>query len=290
MKIKDIKPAYLQKLVYKWHDKYKQYDYIRKMASQVFKYGVSLELIDSNPMAKTLLPRKKDEQTSLKFWTKEQLIKFLQATKEYGNPKFIAFFRLLAYTGMRKGEALALNWGDIDLFKHKVHIHKTIAMDEFNKHYLENTPKTRNSIRTITIDIETVKTLMKWKNEQRERFLYRGINTNKPEQLVFSSERILKDGSINSILSPSLANGWMNSIIMQYNAKQTKEEDKLPKITIHNLRHTHVSILLEAGVPIKEVSERVGHKDSKITLEIYAHVSEKQEEKSAEIFANYMAL
>lgn len=84
---------------------------------------------------------------------------------------------------------------------------------------------------------------------------------------------------MNNIYRPQAVNDWLNYLIKKYN---------LPLITPHNLRHTHVSLLLEAGVPLKEVSERVGHKDSKITMEIYAHISEEQEEKAVNTFMTFM--
>lgn len=273
MKLKEIKPAYLQKLVYEWHDKYKQYAYIRKVASQVFKFGVSLELIDSNPMAKTLLPRPKKTEKKLQFWTKQELNVFFEKLKDFGNLKQLTFFRILAYTGMRKSEVLALQWQDIDFLHRKISITKTIGMDENNKQYLSSTPKTRNSIRTITVDDETLNLLQQWRNQQKQEYLLLGYNTTSKEQFIFTDKH-------NRIYVPQTVNDWLNYLIKKYG---------LPRITPHNLRHTHVSLLLEAGVPLKEVSERVGHKDSKITLEIYAHISEEQEEKTVDTFMKYMS-
>lgn len=74
-------------------------------------------------------------------------------------------------------------------------------------------------------------------------------------------------------------NNWLNYLIKKYG---------LPHITPHHFRHTHVSLLLEAGVPLKEVSKRLGHKDGKITLEIYSHVMPKEEEKTATKFADFV--
>lgn len=272
MKLKDIKPAFLQKLVYQWHDKYKQYAYIRKVASQVFKYGVSLELIESNPMAKTLLPRPKECEKKLQFWTRQELNTFFEKLEDFGNKKQLTFFRVLAYTGMRKGEVLALQWQDIDFIKRKIKITKTIGMDEYNKQYVSSTPKTKNSIRTITIDEETVTMLKNWRIQQKQDYLLLGFNTTSEEQFLFTDKQ-------NRIYVPQTINDWLNYLIKKYD---------LPRITPHNLRHTHVSLLLEAGVPLKEVSERVGHKDSKITMEIYAHISEEQEEKAVDTFIEFM--
>lgn len=272
MKLNDIRPAFLQTLVYEWHDKYKQYAYIRKVASQVFKYGVSLELIENNPMAKTLLPRQKECEGKLKFWTKSELNHFFKCLNDFNNLKQLVYFRILAYTGMRKSEVLSLQWRDIDFLHHKIKITKTIGMDEHNNPYVSSTPKTKNSIRTITIDDETISLIEKWQKHQKSDYLTLGFNTANEQQFLFTDSK-------NNIYRPQAVNDWLNYLIKKYN---------LPRITPHNLRHTHVSLLLEAGVPLKEVSERVGHKDSKITMEIYAHISEEQEEKAVNTFMTFM--
>lgn len=69
---------------------------------------------------------------------------------------------------------------------------------------------------------------------------------------------------------PQIVNDWLNYLIRKY---------KLPRITPHHFRHSHASLLLQAGVPIKEVSQHFGHKDIKITLEVYSHVMSKEAEK-----------
>lgn len=272
MRLNDIKPVFLQKLVYQWHDKYKQYAYIRKVASQVFKYGVSLEIIDTNPMSKTLIPRPKQTEKKLLFWTKQELNTFFEKLEDFGNLKQLTYFRVLAYTGMRKSEALALQWKDIDFINKKISITKTISMDENDQQYVSNTPKTINSIRTISVDEETIKQLMVWKSMQKESYFQLGINTTNEDQFIFTDTQ-------NRLYKPQRVNDWLNYLIDKY---------ELPRITPHNLRHTHVSLLLEAGVPIKEVSERVGHKDSKITMEIYAHISEEQSVRAVDTFMNFM--
>ncbi|EAF6815807.1 site-specific integrase [Listeria monocytogenes] len=273
MKLKDIKPAFLQTLVYEWHDNFAQYAYIRKVASQVFKYGISLEIIETNPMSKTLLPRPKEAEKKLQFWTRQELKTFFEKLKDYGNPKIHAYFRLLAYTGMRKSEVLSLQWGDINYHTRKIRISKTIGMDEENKKYVSDTPKTKNSIRTITIDEESLHILSEWQNHQKDTFQLLGIDTTNPLQFIFTDKK-------NHIYYPTAVNDWLDYLIKKFG---------LPRITPHNLRHTHVSLLLEAGVPLKEVSERVGHKDSKITLEIYAHISQEQEERTMDTFMKYMS-
>ncbi|SLM97459.1 Integrase [Brachybacterium faecium] len=81
-----------------------------------------MEICDKNPMSKTLLSRKIEEEQPIKFYTKDQLILFLNNVQEKNSSKLYAFFRLLAFTGMRKSEALALQWEDVDFFNKTLRI------------------------------------------------------------------------------------------------------------------------------------------------------------------------
>ncbi|MHC5375402.1 site-specific integrase [Enterococcus sp. LJL120] len=261
-----------QDLVNKWFSQgYKQYSYFRKGTAQIMRYGVAMELMDSNPMAKTILPRAKEEEKKLQFYTKEDLAHFFDCLKDFGNFKQLTFFRLLAFSGCRKSELLSLQWKDLDLVNKNVSIGKTLALDEFTNIIIQ-TPKTASSTRTISLDDETIKILSKWRTIQRTDYLSMGFNTSSEDQYIFTNNR-------NELYYPQVVNDWLNYLVKKYN---------LPKITPHHFRHSHASLLLQSGVPVKEVSERLGHKDVKITLEIYTHVMPEEAEKTADKFANFV--
>lgn len=271
MKLDDITVVYCQKLVNEWYEEYKQYPYFRKVTAQIMRYGEAMEIMKGNPMAKTILPRKKEEDKKLQYYTKEELQHFFECLEQYGNYKQLAFFRALAFTGCRKSEILSLQWEDIDLFNKTVSIGKTLAIDE-NLDIIIQTPKTSSSVREISLDDETIKILSRWRSIQREEYFQMGFNTTSDKQFVFTNIR-------NELYYPQIVNDWLKYLIKKY---------KLPKITPHNFRHTHASLLLQAGIPVKEVSERLGHKDIKITLEIYSHVMPEEAEKTANKFANFV--
>lgn len=173
---------------------------------------------------------------------------------------------------MRKSEALALQWEDINFFDKTITIGKTIAQDEFNNVILQE-PKTRNSVRVIKLDDITLKQLRNWQQEQMKMMLKRGYNTNSPQQFLFTT----KD---NKLYYPQAVNDWLDWI---YN--------KTPmdiKITPHGFRHTHCSLLFESGASIKEVQERLGHKDIKTTMNIYAHVTPQSIKETGDRFAKFM--
>lgn len=272
LRLDKISVSYCQKQVNEWHKKLKQYNYLRKTTAQIFKFGIAMEVCKDNPMSKTLLPRKIEVEQSLKFYTKEQLQTFLQNTKENHSTKIYTFFRLLAYTGIRKSEALALQWEDVDFFNKTLTIGKTIAQNEFNQVVLQ-VPKTKSSTRTIQLDETTIKQLLIWQKEQLKIMIFHGYNTNSPKQFIFTTNE-------NKLYYPQVANHWLDWIY-----KKTPMETQ---ITPHGFRHTHCSLLFESGASIKEVQERLGHKDIKTTMNIYAHVSPQTTKKTGDRFAKFM--
>lgn len=272
LRLDKISVSYCQKQVNEWHKKLKQYNYLRKTTAQIFKFGIAMEVCKDNPMSKTLLPRKIEVEQSLKFYTKEQLQTFLQNTKENHSTKIYTFFRLLAYTEIRKSEALALQWEDVDFFNKTLTIGKTIAQNEFNQVVLQ-VPKTKSSTRTIQLDETTIKQLLIWQKEQLKIMIFHGYNTNSPKQFIFTTNE-------NKLYYPQVANDWLDWIY-----KKTPMETQ---ITPHGFRHTHCSLLFESGASIKEVQERLGHKDIKTTMNIYAHVSPQTTKKTGDRFAKFM--
>jgi len=91
------------------------------------------------------------------------------------------------------------------------------------------------------------------------------------------------------LLFPSTENKPLYLEYLNHNLSKILKENNLPKMTVHGFRHTHCSLLFEAGVSIKDVQERMGHTDIKTTMNIYAHVTEQRKEKTAHDFANFMA-
>lgn len=91
-------------------------------------------------------------------------------------------------------------------------------------------------------------------------------------QLVFSNTK-------NALIQPAKTNDWLKSIINKY---------KLPSISTHGFRHTHCSLLFEAGAKIKEVQDRLGHSDVKTTMDIYAHVTASAKDDAIKKYENYL--
>lgn len=310
-----ITVTYCQRCVNEWYDKYLQFNYIRKQASKIMKFGVNQEIMKSNPMAKVSIPKEKERLNPDNYYNREQVLEFLEWAKKYPNKKgpknrVFTYFRLLAFTGMRKSEALALQWRDIDFDKKLLDVHKTLAIDEFSKVLIQE-PKTKNSRRTISIDDETLRilkeyqldTLQSSEGNPQDRFIFRQVD--------------------DSVCYPQIANEWMKDIYRHinnfYDRKLSAAQDVLEnsediaeikqaridakryathfkRITPHGFRHTHASLMFEsainANIPgdsiLKEVMDRLGHKDIKTTMNIYAHVTQTSKEKVSHLFADFM--
>ena len=261
-----------QKLVNQWAEYFNSAKYPKGITQQVFDYAIKMNIMFDNPMRKVKLPKRKSTVNEVnKFYSTEELKHFFDCVKDYGNMKYLAFFRLLAFTGMRKGEALALNWSDIDFNKKEVHITKGVVLDE-NEIPIISTTKTKKSVRTVSLDDASLAILKKWKIEQAKELMSIGINSLNKHQLLFTYDD-------NKLYRPSYSNCWLEQIIKKYNLK---------KITMHGFRHSHCSLLFEMKTPIQVVQERLGHSNIKTTMDIYTHVTEKQRDEVADNFANYL--
>ncbi|WP_282185159.1 site-specific integrase [Streptococcus oralis] len=142
-----------QTQVNKWADEYKRFFGIISIANQIFDYAISMELIETNPMRKTLKPKRQKNNTDEleKFYNKEELQEFFEIVKGFDDVEMLTYFRLLAFTGMRKNEISALRWSDFDLKTGQISVKQTLAKGEDNK-LIFQTPKTKKSARTITLD------------------------------------------------------------------------------------------------------------------------------------------
>ncbi len=276
LKISRISIPYCQKQVNHWYSYYKKYSNLIGLTSSVFKYALSLRLIRSNPMDAVIRPKRKkridEERYSAPYYEKEELLEFLEIAKNYPDPIY-PIFRILAFTGLRKGELLALRWKDIDFEKRTLSVKQTLATcDKWEIKF--QVPKTEKSLRTISIDSETLQVIKQWQLKQKEYFLKMGIKPAKNgEQLLFVSEE-----------NKPLYLDYVN-----HNLKIIIKENNLKRITPHGFRHTHCSLLFESGASLKEVQVRLGHTDIKTTMDIYTHVTKRQTEETANRFADFMS-
>ena len=239
--------------------------------SKLINYGVTMELMKKNPMKKVILPKiERDTKKFDNFYSKDELNTFLRDAKQY-NFRYFMFFRLLAYSGMRKGECLALKWSDIDFKNNTIDINKSLASGENNRLYLSPC-KTKSSVRTLDMDETTMEYLKEWRLKQQKEMFKLGINFLSNDSLIFANSK----GTYTVLSKPQR---WDNAICKEYGLRHIK---------VHGFRHTHASLLFDAGVSMKDVKERLGHSDITTTMNIYTHVTENKAKETANSFAKFM--
>lgn len=287
LKLKNITGLLYQNMLNDLHEKGSARNTIARINStgkMIFTKAAYLKIIKENPTAGAVVPRStvtvEDIENGAdipKYFEKEELKTFLSTAKNYGMEQDFEIFSLLAYSGMRAGELCALRWTDINFNENTIRITKTCYTKNHNTlKYILQTPKTKSSIRIIEMDEASLNVLKKLKTLQATQKLKHGqlyrdenflfVNTNKYPGYPLSTCRIETRMSRLLRLSPSL------------------NQDLTP----HSLRHTHTSLLAEAGVGLEEIMHRLGHRDDTITRTIYLHVTKSMRREASRKFSDLM--
>lgn len=236
------------------------------------KKASALGKIERNPCFDAVIPTKKSRKDEgLEYLESEHVSTFLTTAYQYDYIYWI-FFKVLIETGMRKGEAAALQWSDIDLKEGKIYINKTLDFQAGNEDDRLGDPKTYNSKRNITISKSLINDLHFHKKYQNQNKL--ALN----EIYYHDLNLVLCRNDGNFMPKSTLFNAF-SRILKQAGLKQ---------LPIHSLRHTHAVLLLEAGAEMKYVQERLGHGSIQITSDVYAHISKKIEKDTMDKYESYM--
>ncbi|MFV5318888.1 tyrosine-type recombinase/integrase [Priestia megaterium] len=280
--LKKINKQLYQKRIVDLSEKYSR-NYvsgIHACGRMIFNHAIGLGLLKLNPTENIQLPKHQikveeieNQKEEIKFLEKEELARFLRFTASDGLEMDSLIFTTLAYTGLRIGELLALKWSDFDGGKGSLRITKTLYNPSNNiKEYELLSPKTTGSIRTIRIDDRLVKMLKHHEVKQKEIKLEKG-SIHVDNQFIFARN----DGH------PQLRK------VVETRLKRILKKAEINKnITPHSFRHTHTSLLIEAGVGVKEIQQRLGHTDINTTMNIYAHMTANMEEKASHQFSELM--
>jgi integrase len=209
-------------------------------------------------------PRKRTPEMSV--WTTEELGRFLTAVED---DRLYALWLLFATTGLRRGEALALRWPDVDLEARRIAVRQSVVPVNGRLIYAE--PKTPRGRRSVALDVTTARALREHRKRQAEERLAVGP-AYQAGDLLFCRE----DGA-------PLAPGRVS-----HRFAETSRRVGLPPIRLHDLRHTHATMALAAGVHPKTVSERLGHSSVSLTLDLYSHAIPALQEEAADRIAGLL--
>lgn len=258
-------------------------DGIHRTGRMIFKKAIELEVIKIDPTEYAYVPKTKKtieeleaEEKEVKYLEKEELVLFLQTTKNKGLEMDYVIFKTLAYTGMRVGELCALKWSDINVDEQTISITKTYYNHSNNTtKYKLLPPKTLSAKREIVIDKDLLDVLevhrtkqnvvrMRHRKTYHEKdFVFAKMDKNHgyPEyikKVETRMKRLLRLAGLNEVLTP------------------------------HSLRHTHTSLLAEVGVELHEIMDRLGHKDDETTKNVYLHVTKTKKKEASHKFAELM--
>lgn len=226
--------------------------------------------LERNPCRGAIIKGEKKKE-EFQFIDSEDIPNFLANAHKYGYIYWI-FFKLLIETGMRKGEAAALKWPDIDFKKGTIHIDETLDFQADNEEELFGDTKTDNSERTIKISSGLLNDLKYHANWQNQNKLALGDMYKHDLNLVLC--RV--DGDI--MPKSTLFNAFQRIL----------RRSGLPDdLRIHSLRHTCAVLMLEAGADMKYVQEYLGHGSIQITSDVYSHISKKLENRNMEKIEAY---
>ncbi len=219
---------------------------IHRIISNALDLAVDRHLIRLNPATNARPPRPCRRSTAATVWTADQLRHCLDAARLR---RLYPALHLVAYTGMRRGELAGLNWSDLDEPQARLSIVRSRQVADGRT--VEAPVKTRTSRRCIDLDTETIDVLRRW----RRRLAHEGalIGPDTPMFVNRSHEAVSPESFTQLFQRVTAAAG-------------------LPPIRFHDLRHTHASLLVAAGTPIKVVSERLGHAHPGFTMHTYQHL------------------
>ncbi|HEL2506966.1 TPA: tyrosine-type recombinase/integrase [Streptococcus suis] len=267
LKLNKLSVSYIQGFINDLSSELVHYSVVHSINRRVLQYGVSLQLLPFNPARDVILPKvPKRENKAIKFIAPEDLKALMAYMEKLANKKFSYFFDYVLYsvllaTGCRFGEVVALEWSDIDLDNGTISITKN-----YNRLLkLIGTPKSKAGVRVISIDKKTINLLRLYKNRQRQIFIETGARVS---SVVFATP--LKE--------------YQNMATRQESLDRRIAEIGIPRFTFHAFRHTHASLLLNAGISYKELQYRLGHATLAMTMDIYGHLSKDKEKEAVSYY------
>lgn len=199
-------------------------------------------------------------------WSSDDLREFF---KSVADNRMYAAYALLATTGMRRGEVLGLRWSDVDFDGAQLSVSQTLTTVGWHE-LVVGPPKTPRSRRHVFLDLQTVEVLREHRKRQREERLAAGPAWESSSDLVFRDE----------------LGGMVHPDRFSREFDQTVRSLEVPRIRLHDLRHTYATLALKAGVHPKVVSERLGHATVGVTLDLYSHVVPSIARDAADVVAS----
>ncbi len=239
------------------------------------------QLIVSNPTEKAKRPKMTKRTRGIQAWTGAQLSAFLEHAQSH---RLSAYFRLAAYSGARRGELLHARWSHLVTEGNPgIWIRGSVGVVDGQR--VEGTTKSGKD-RFVTLDSDTM-TILADHRATQDKDRATAMDSWYGDDYIFCN-------ILGEPLFPDTPSALMGKLQARYTAvigpitpesSASRVVAELPRIRLHDLRHTHATLLLKAGVPVHVVAARLGHADPAITLRVYAHVLGDQASNAATAFA-----
>jgi integrase len=240
--------------------------HVHRLLHRAMGHAVKWSLIASNPVAEAEPPRV--ERKEIEILSPDEVKATVQKLR--GHSLYTIVVLDLA-TGLRRGELVALRWRGIDLDRGKLRVEESV--EQTNKGLRFKPPKTKAGRREVSIPPSVVAELRTHWRKQQEQRLVLGLGKAIGDDLVFPRP----DGS--PFPPDYLTSEWARAV----------RTLKLPRVTLHALRHTHVSQLIASGLDVVTVSRRIGHSNPTVTLSVYSHLFGNTDERAAKVVEAAMA-
>ena len=239
--------------------------------------AVEEELIPRNRFTKVSFSNSEENEAdpNENYLTPAELNLLLETAKSTENITNYSYLLTMAYTGIRRGEACGLQWKNVDFDNN------TITIERTRDYAGARSPKTKNSYRTILVDVIVMKQLKTYQTQCKQIMLAFGARYTE-NSFVFISHETAEPITNSAILH------MFNRVQVATGLVYIDEEGKTkPKSTLHGLRHTHATILLNSGQNVTVIAERLGNTPAMI-YEVYGHVLKELEEESVSVFSNVL--
>ena len=230
----------------------------------IMEFAVKLDIIPDTPCKFVTLPKKDSHEA--RYYTQEEVVSFLSALDALPEDElhYKICMYIMLFGGLRKGEVLGLNWGDVDFDNRTVKICRTRQIAPEIGVY-EDTPKTEKSNRVVSLPAEIFGMLKDLKAQQLERkLLLQNKHVDSPAVI---------QGFEGDCLYPQVLQRWFVNFCKKNDIKY---------IGLHGLRHTHASMLASMGTDKMQLSRRLGHSQLSTTLNIYTHLFEDTDKAIAD--------
>jgi len=263
IQIAQLSPNQLQRLYSSWLNKGLSPAtvlYHHHVIHTALQSAVKWQLVGRNVSDAVEIP--KERRPEMQTWNEDEITQFLSYVKD--SPYYALFYTAL-FTGMRRGELLALQWPDIDLLTGQISVNRSIHQLKDNS-FTYAQPKSERSRRTIALTPSNIHILREYQEKQILDRAYLGIKTD--SILVFSTIQ-------GEPIRPNTVTRAWHTLAQRAGVKV---------IRLHDARHAHASILLKQGIHPKVVQERLGHASIEMTLDLYSHVAPGMQEAAAANF------